>query len=56
MLRQAYTELRPDGHPVVVLAAADLVSTLQRHGVMAPADVTTWLAGVLGRGQQDAGP
>ncbi len=55
MLRQAYTELRQDGHPVVVLAAADLVTTLQHHR-MTPADMTTWLDGVLGRGQQDAGP
>ncbi len=40
----------------MVLAAADIATTLQRHGVMTPADLTTWLAGVLGQGQQDAGP
>ncbi len=53
---QAYTELRQDGHPVVVLAAADIVTTLQRHGVMTPADVQAWLHGLLGPASQPASP
>ncbi len=53
---QAYTQLRQDGHPVVVLAAADIVTTLQRHGVMTPADVQAWLHGLLGPASQPPSP
>jgi hypothetical protein len=30
---QAYTELRADGHPVVVMAARDIVDVLRSHGI-----------------------
>jgi hypothetical protein len=30
--RQAYEELRADGHPVVVIGGRDLVEILKRHG------------------------
>jgi hypothetical protein len=40
---QAYRELRDDEHPVVVLAARDLVQILTDHQLGTPAAARTWL-------------
>jgi hypothetical protein len=41
--RQAYQEVRADQHPVVILAAADIVSLLRAKGYPTPAAVSQWL-------------
>lgn len=41
--RQAYTEIRDDQHPIVVIAAADIVSILKKHGVPDTNSVRAWL-------------
>lgn len=40
---QAYRELKEDKHPVVVIAAKDIVDILARAGLTSLADVTNWL-------------
>lgn len=40
---QAYEELRQDDHPVVVIAARDIVEILKRHGIGTPTDTQGWL-------------
>jgi len=40
---QAYRELKEDGHPVIVIAARDIVSILGRAGLNSVADVAYWL-------------
>jgi hypothetical protein len=42
--RQAYDEIREDRHPVVILAARDVVEVLARHGYGDVASVRAWLA------------
>ena len=42
--RQAYQELREDRHPVIVIAAADIVRLLRARGFATAADVSAWLA------------
>jgi Restriction endonuclease AspBHI N-terminal/Restriction endonuclease len=41
--RQAYQEVRADQHPVVILAAADIVSLLRAKGYPTQAAVSQWL-------------
>ena len=41
--RQAYEELRADGHPVVVMAARDIVELLRERGYATPDAVRAWL-------------
>lgn len=41
--RQAYTEIREDRHPVVVLSGGDLVTELRRRGIHRRNDLETWL-------------
>jgi hypothetical protein len=41
--RQAYQELRLDRHPVVVIAALDIVQLLRAHGFGTAAEVSKWL-------------
>jgi hypothetical protein len=41
--RQAYTEIRDDEHPIVVIAAADIVSILKKHGIPDRLAVQAWL-------------
>ena len=42
--RQAYQELRSDGHPIVVLAGRDIVALLKQDGISTVDEVKTWLA------------
>jgi hypothetical protein len=42
--RQAYQELRSDGHPIVVPAGRDIVGILKQHGYSTVADVESWLS------------
>ena len=41
--KQAYEELRGDQHPVVVIAAQDIVALLRKHGYSTPGAVSAWL-------------
>lgn len=41
--RQAYKELREDRHPVVVIAALDIVRLLRKRGFGSAAEVAAWL-------------
>jgi hypothetical protein len=41
--RQAYTEVRDDQHPVVIISAADIVEILKKHGVPDAAATEQWL-------------
>lgn len=41
---QAYKEIKEDGHPVVVIAAADIVDLLRSTGLGTAAVVSSWLA------------
>jgi hypothetical protein len=40
---QAYQELRSDGHPVVVIAGADIAAILVKAGLGTPEAVREWL-------------
>jgi hypothetical protein len=40
---QAYREIREDGHPVVIMAAADIVRVLASHGMTDVVAVSEWL-------------
>jgi hypothetical protein len=40
---QAYRELKEDGHPVVIIAAQDIVSLLKANGHGDRASVRQWL-------------
>jgi hypothetical protein len=39
----AYKEIRQDGHPVVIVSAADIVTVLRQTGINGPASVCAWL-------------
>jgi hypothetical protein len=41
--RQAYTEIRDDQHPIVIIAASDIVEILKKHGVPDAATTLMWL-------------
>jgi Restriction endonuclease AspBHI N-terminal/Restriction endonuclease len=41
--RQAYTEIRDDQHPIIVISAADIVAILKKHGIPDAAAVHAWL-------------
>lgn len=41
---QAYREIKEDGHPIIVVSAADLVDLLIRSGTPALTDLRTWLS------------
>ena len=41
---QAYQEIRDDGHPIVIIAARDIVEILSRVGLRTPAEVANYLA------------
>ena len=43
LAEQAYQEIREDGHPIVVIAGADLVEILSQVGLRTPAEVLTYL-------------
>ncbi|MEM5472936.1 restriction endonuclease [Hoeflea sp. AS60] len=41
--RQAYQEIKEDQHPIIVIAAADIVVLLKDHGYSDPVSVLAWL-------------
>lgn len=41
---QAYQEIKEDGHPIIVVAAADLIDLLVRSGTATLTDLRKWLA------------
>jgi hypothetical protein len=42
--RQAYQELRADGHPVVVISGRDITDILRANGYATPSAVAEWLS------------
>jgi len=40
---QAYSEVREDQHPIVIICGRDIVDVLRRKGYSTPADVAAWL-------------
>ena len=46
--RQAYQEVTDDGHPVILVAAQDIVGLLRSAGLQTPTQVEAWLDGVIG--------
>jgi hypothetical protein len=47
---QAYKEIREDGHPVVIVAAADIARILRSRGLGTPQTVKEWVARILATG------
>lgn len=41
--RQAYTEIRDDEHPIVIIAAVDMVEILKKHGIPDAQATLAWL-------------
>ena len=41
---QAYTEIREDGHPVIVLAGRDIIDIIKTQGLNTPAQLQQYLA------------
>lgn len=44
--RQAYTEIREDGHPIVLISGRDIVDILRDHGYSDLQAVRAWLTGI----------
>ena len=44
--RQAYQEVTDDGHPVILVAARDIVGLLRSAGLQTTAQVDAWLDGI----------
>ncbi len=44
--KQAYMELIDDGHPVIILAGADIVSILKGRGISSPVTAKAWASNV----------
>ena len=49
--RQAYEELRADGHPIVVMSGSDLTAVLRANGMATPTAVRQWLSANFARGK-----
>lgn len=41
--KQAYDEVRTDGHPIVLMSGRDIVDALRNHGYTSPEKVLSWL-------------
>jgi hypothetical protein len=50
VLKQAYQEIREDGHPVVVIAARDIAQILRSRGIATSESVIAWINRILGTG------
>jgi len=48
--KQAYAEIRADGHPIVLISGGDIVDALGRYGVQNDAHLKNWLTAVAGTG------
>jgi len=44
--RQAYREIKEDGHPIIVVAAADIAGILKKSGIGTIQDLKNWLGGL----------
>jgi hypothetical protein len=42
---QAYKEIKEDQHPIIIMAAADIIAVLKAHGHADAAAVRRWIAG-----------
>ncbi len=41
--RQAYREIKEDGHPIIIISAVDIVGILKKSGIGTVHDLKTWL-------------
>ena len=48
---QAYREIKEDKHPILIIAAADIVNILREHGRPDPQHVIAWLASEFPQGR-----
>lgn len=46
---QAYSEVLEDGHPIMIIAGADIVRILRQNGITTRNDVQEWLIATFGR-------
>jgi hypothetical protein len=46
---QAYNEVIEDGHPIMIIAASDIVRILRRNGIATRENVRSWLVSAFGR-------
>jgi hypothetical protein len=44
--RQAYREIKEDGHPIIVVSAADIAGLLKKSGIGTVVDLQIWIAGM----------
>lgn len=44
--KQAYEEVRSDGHPIVIITGSDIVDILQSNGISSPEQVKVWLESI----------
>jgi hypothetical protein len=45
--KQAYQEIREDGHPIVVIAGQDIADVLMKSGINTPDKVRTWMLSIV---------
>lgn len=45
--RQAYKEIKDDGHPMLILSAIDIVEILKRNGYSTPEQVIRWVNAIV---------
>lgn len=43
--RQAYQEIKEDGHPILIISAVDIVRILKEHNLSSPDNLKNWLSG-----------
>lgn len=44
--KQAYSEIREDGHPIVIISGKDIADILMKSGINTPEKVKSWMASV----------
>jgi hypothetical protein len=42
--RQAYREIKEDGHPIIVVSAVDIVGILKKSGIATVRDLQAWVS------------
>jgi hypothetical protein len=45
--KQAYQEIREDGHPIVVMAGQDIADVLMKSGINTPEKVKNWMQSIV---------
>ena len=45
--RQAYREIKEDGHPIIVVSAVDIIGIMKKSGIGTVNELQTWAAGFV---------